>query len=371
MSWVFSSLHTPVGLAFVGAVVGEYLGSARGVGYLILQAEGTFDINTVFAGILVLTALRAGARLASSTLVERRLMNWQPRAGETEKVQPGYLTEVRCIGARDLRKLFCNNDFSPPKEVPRCRQSVARTCSDLHPSKAAGGGGVRWRRMTSDAGGAAAGRDRPGDRADRAVRGLLRRSARPGAGRARGGDAGRPAGVRHRAGLRGPDRPRPAAPRPGAGGAGRQARGAALGLCAAGGQEHAEPAGAGPARSRRATTRSATTRRRSSGCSSICSSTRMRRRPSEIILDLDATDDPLHGHQEGRFFHGYYDCYCYLPLYVFCGRHLLAAKLRRLEHRRLGRRGRGGGADRRARSAAAGRRCGSCCAPIPASPARR
>ena len=51
--------------------------------------------------------------------------------------------------------------------------------------------------------------------------------------------------------------------------------------------------------------------------------------PRRIILDLDATDDPLHGHQEGRFFHGYYDCYCYLPLYIFCGRHLLAAKLRR------------------------------------------
>jgi hypothetical protein len=54
-----------------------------------------------------------------------------------------------------------------------------------------------------------------------------------------------------------------------------------------------------------------------------------RRPPAQIILDLDATDDPLHGDQEGRFFHGYYDCYCYLPLYVFCGRHLLAAKLRR------------------------------------------
>jgi Transposase DDE domain group 1 len=52
------------------------------------------------------------------------------------------------------------------------------------------------------------------------------------------------------------------------------------------------------------------------------------RAPSEVILDLDATDDPVHGNQEGRFFHGYYDCYCYLPLYVFCGRHLLAAKLR-------------------------------------------
>jgi hypothetical protein len=52
------------------------------------------------------------------------------------------------------------------------------------------------------------------------------------------------------------------------------------------------------------------------------------RPPPQIILDLDATDDPLHGHQEGRFFHGYYDCYCYLPLYIFCGRHLLAAQLR-------------------------------------------
>lgn len=51
--------------------------------------------------------------------------------------------------------------------------------------------------------------------------------------------------------------------------------------------------------------------------------------PEEIVLDLDATDDPLHGEQEGRFFHGYYGNYCYLPLYVFCGRHLLVAKLRR------------------------------------------
>ena len=51
--------------------------------------------------------------------------------------------------------------------------------------------------------------------------------------------------------------------------------------------------------------------------------------PERIVLDLDATDDPIHGHQEGRFFHGYYDCHCYLPLYVFCGDHLLAALLRR------------------------------------------
>jgi hypothetical protein len=51
--------------------------------------------------------------------------------------------------------------------------------------------------------------------------------------------------------------------------------------------------------------------------------------PEQIVLDLDATDDPIHGDQEGRFFHGYYDRYCYLPLYIFCGRHLLASKLRR------------------------------------------
>jgi hypothetical protein len=55
------------------------------------------------------------------------------------------------------------------------------------------------------------------------------------------------------------------------------------------------------------------------------------RAPKQVILDLDATDDPVHGEQEGRFFHGYYDCYCYLPLYVFCGRHLLVAKLRRAD----------------------------------------
>ena len=51
--------------------------------------------------------------------------------------------------------------------------------------------------------------------------------------------------------------------------------------------------------------------------------------PSQIVLDVDATDDPLHGQQEGRYFHGYYDCYCYLPLYVTCGRHVLSGQLRR------------------------------------------
>lgn len=71
-SWVFSSLHTSVGMAFVGAVVGEYLGSARGVGYLILQAESTFDVNAVFAGIVVLTVF---ALLLDNavTLLERQM----------------------------------------------------------------------------------------------------------------------------------------------------------------------------------------------------------------------------------------------------------------------------------------------------------
>jgi sulfonate transport system permease protein len=84
-SWVFSSLHTSVGMAFVGAVVGEYLGSASGVGYLIHQAEGAFDINTVFAGILVLTAFALVLDFAV-TRVERRLLVWRPTQGETEQL---------------------------------------------------------------------------------------------------------------------------------------------------------------------------------------------------------------------------------------------------------------------------------------------
>jgi NitT/TauT family transport system permease protein len=82
-SWVFSSLHTSIGLAFVGAVVGEYLGSAKGVGYLIHQAEGVFDVDTVLAGILVLT-LFALILDFIVTQIEARLLAWRPRAAETE-----------------------------------------------------------------------------------------------------------------------------------------------------------------------------------------------------------------------------------------------------------------------------------------------
>ena len=84
-SWVFSSLHVSVGMAFVGAVVGEYLGSARGVGYLIQQAEGAFDINTVFAGILVLTAFALVLDFAVGR-AERKLLVWRPAQSETEKL---------------------------------------------------------------------------------------------------------------------------------------------------------------------------------------------------------------------------------------------------------------------------------------------
>jgi NitT/TauT family transport system permease protein len=85
-SWVFSSLHNAVGMAFVGAVVGEYLGSARGIGYLILEAEGSFNINAVIAGIVVLTVF---ALLIDTlvTRIERRLLIWQPASGASAKAR--------------------------------------------------------------------------------------------------------------------------------------------------------------------------------------------------------------------------------------------------------------------------------------------
>ena len=79
LSWMFSSLHTAVGFAVVGAVVGEYLGSAAGLGYLIQQAEGIFDVAGVFAGMFILAAFVLAID-AAVTMVERRLMVWQPAA---------------------------------------------------------------------------------------------------------------------------------------------------------------------------------------------------------------------------------------------------------------------------------------------------
>ena len=81
MSWMFSSLHTSVGFAVVGAVVGEYLGSAAGLGYLIQQAEGVFDVAGVFAGMFVLSAFVILIDVFV-TLVERRLLVWRPNTAE-------------------------------------------------------------------------------------------------------------------------------------------------------------------------------------------------------------------------------------------------------------------------------------------------
>jgi len=81
LSWMFSSLHTAVGFAVVGAVVGEYLGSAAGLGYLIQQAEGVFDVAAVFAGMFVLSAFVILIDLVV-TVVERRLLVWRPDAAE-------------------------------------------------------------------------------------------------------------------------------------------------------------------------------------------------------------------------------------------------------------------------------------------------
>jgi NitT/TauT family transport system permease protein len=82
LSWMFSSLHTAVGFAVVGAVVGEYLGSAAGLGYRIAQAEGTFDVTGVFSGILVLAAFVLVID-AVVTWIEGRLLVWRPQAGST------------------------------------------------------------------------------------------------------------------------------------------------------------------------------------------------------------------------------------------------------------------------------------------------
>jgi NitT/TauT family transport system permease protein len=81
LSWMFSSLHTSVGFAVVGAVVGEYLGSAAGLGYLIQQAEGVFDVAGVFAGMIVLAAFVIAIDVCVS-LIEKRLLVWRPVATE-------------------------------------------------------------------------------------------------------------------------------------------------------------------------------------------------------------------------------------------------------------------------------------------------
>src|SRR5271169_1144438 len=81
LSWMFSSLHTSVGFAVVGAVVGEYLGSAAGLGYVIQQAEGVFDVAGVFAGMFVLAVFVIIIDMIIS-MVEKRLLVWRPEVGD-------------------------------------------------------------------------------------------------------------------------------------------------------------------------------------------------------------------------------------------------------------------------------------------------
>src|SRR5664280_576911 len=100
LSWMFSSLHTSVGFAVVGAVVGEYLGSAAGLGYLIQQAEGVFDVAGVFAGMFVLSAFVILIDLAV-TAVERRLLVWRPDAAD------GRGRVIRHSGAHRRCELRC------------------------------------------------------------------------------------------------------------------------------------------------------------------------------------------------------------------------------------------------------------------------
>lgn len=79
MAWIFSSLHTSIGFALVGAVVGEYIGAARGIGYVVAQAQGVFDTTGVFAGLILTSVVVLGIDLAIERL-ERYLLRWRPEA---------------------------------------------------------------------------------------------------------------------------------------------------------------------------------------------------------------------------------------------------------------------------------------------------
>jgi len=79
MAWIFSSLHTSIGFALVGAVVGEYIGSAKGIGYVVSQAQGVFDTTGVFAGLILTSIVVLGIDLAIERL-ERYLLRWRPQA---------------------------------------------------------------------------------------------------------------------------------------------------------------------------------------------------------------------------------------------------------------------------------------------------
>src|SRR5512132_4017772 len=228
----------------------------------------------------------------------------------------------RCIGPRHLRSSFCDKgliDSGAGSDADRVYLRSARIRRVRWSSR---GGGIR--RRSGDVGCRALLRRET----DRAIRLIERVAACFSDGRdPRAADTGRPADCCDRARLRGCQRPRRVTLRSGAGVVRRQPRGQAQGLCAAGGREPDEPAGTCP---RRRMLPLSQDRLRSRGAAG-----RVRRRVPRCARQGAAGErarprcHPLRGHQEGRFFHGYYDCYCYLPLYVFCGRQLLAAKLRR------------------------------------------
>ena len=232
----------------------------------------------------------------------------------------------RRIGAPNQRKLLCCNDFTQVRGAPRCRQSVSRNRLILAPWKAA-----VWKRdgglVTSDAGGLLLGAT------DRAIR-MMDRFALC------FHDERRPEYIEHEVATL----------------VGQRVFGIALGyedlndhdelrhdpmMAILAGKltarrEDCAPVAGKSTLNRLELSKLAPTRYHKISHNPVAIKNLLvdlfveaqERLPRQIILDLDATDDPLHGEQEGRFFHGYYDCYCYLPLYVFCGRHLLVAKLR-------------------------------------------
>ncbi len=264
-----------------------------------------------------------------------RHVRFDERGGKTERRHTAEATASllnsttdACIGIANHRKSFCESDFRVSRGESRCRQSVAQSCLDLHPLAVAKLWpeltGVRSRRM----------RERcflgpPTGHLD-----VIRRFAECFR------DVRRPELIEHEVRTL----------------VGQRVFGIALGyedlndhddlrhdpvMAVRAGKLSARRKDCAPVAgkstlnrlelSRPEVTRYHKISYEAAGIKSLFVALFLksfRAPPEEIILDLDATDDPLHGHQEGRFFHGYYDCYCYLPLYIFCGDRLLAAKLR-------------------------------------------
>ena len=145
LSWMFSSLHTSVGFAVVGAVVGEYLGSAAGLGYLIQQAEGVFDVAGVFAGMFVLAAFVIVID-AVVTLVEKRLLVWRPAVGEAQALGSALRLAYRCrrmagLKARQIKggNHVRNHPAARRPRSPRCCLSSGLALAQSKVTLAIGG----------------------------------------------------------------------------------------------------------------------------------------------------------------------------------------------------------------------------------------